>query len=127
MLIDSLGRQGPIDLRLHETSVLITRILPHLDGLPSKITDELRDNRNSLLRIGSQCALPDGDHSPALLDELFDCRSIATPVGFELGQPEITARVRYAEVTASIMRVPETTVDEDHATPLGKNDIRPSG
>ena len=74
-----------------------------------------------------QLAFPDDDDIPAQSVESTIILLISCPVPCKLRFPEFHIRFRYDEVTAALMSMPETTVDEDYRLVFPHHDIRCPG
>ena len=73
---------------------------------------------------GFQLAFPDDDDSPALGLQLSPLLLIALLVPDDLGLPEFRVGFGHGIVLATLVAVPEASVDEHHRPVLGQHDVR---
>lgn len=71
-----------------------------------------------------QCALPDNGHPPVESLERIHVSSVALDVSLEFLPPEVFIRSRRGRVSATIMPMPETAMDEYHGPVLREHDVR---
>jgi hypothetical protein len=75
----------------------------------------------------AQLAFPDCQHLPSSLYERLFIASIAQFIAFELGRPEIKARLGHSRENAVSVPMPEAAMHEDNLVPGFKNEVRPTG
>lgn len=74
-----------------------------------------------------QGAFPDDGHTPAKLAKHFRMARIATDVSLKFLLPEISIDLGSRCVSAALMPVPETAMNEYHGSVLRKHKVRASG
>src|SRR5687767_6255371 len=89
--------------------------------------DQSLDAGGVLRRLFQNLMLPDSDHQPTLLPELFRSCEISQAVALDLFAPIADVRLRHVAVAAFGATVPETAIDEDDYLGWPKNKVRLAG
>ncbi len=77
----------------------------------------IHDPRQVLLQL----ALPNHQYVPASIDKFFSLMFVSLDISVEFFFPEISSGLWSRGITAALMPVPETTVDEYYSFILGKH------
>lgn len=78
----------------------------------------------SFYRRMLQCALPDNGHPPVESFEGVHVSSVAFDVSLEFLPPEVAIRSRRGRVSATVMSMPETAMDEYQSPVLREHHVR---
>lgn len=70
-----------------------------------------------------QLTLPNNEHTPTRFAKLHIVVLISNYVAFEFIVPKVSIRCGQASKMAILMRMPETTMDEDHLAPAGEHQV----
>ena len=76
------------------------------------------------LRLVLKFTFPDREDSPAQLLQGGSGPSVALNISVKLGEPKVRPRLRENRIVTTLVRMPETSVDEDHNTAAWKNNVR---
>lgn len=68
-------------------------------------------------------ALPDYQHPPAHLSKLVGCALVAIDIALQLGRPKCGVRRRCLGEPATLVRVPEASMDKDSNLPAWHGDV----
>jgi hypothetical protein len=72
-------------------------------------------------------ALPYDESAPSKRRQRLQSHAIARLIVSEFSAPELGVRPRRTRLSTSVVPMPKASMDEDHASASGKNDVRASG